>query len=149
ARRAYQRPRRGDAARAGGGAAGLPRLRGGDLARPLVPRPHRHPHPRLRGQLAGGVLRGQLPGVRGGLRAPARRGDPPRAHQVQEADAMSSAGAWAPLRHRQFALLWSAGLVANVGNWMYDLAARWLMTEFDPSASMVALVQVASALPVF
>nr|PZN70393.1 MAG: MFS transporter [Pseudomonadota bacterium] len=62
---------------------------------------------------------------------------------------MSSAGAWAPLRHRQFALLWSAGLVANVGNWMYDLAARWLMTEFDPSASMVALVQVASALPVF
>jgi MFS family permease len=62
---------------------------------------------------------------------------------------MSAAGAWAPLRHRQFALLWGAGLVANVGNWMYDLAARWLMSEFDPSASMVALVQVASALPVF
>ncbi len=62
---------------------------------------------------------------------------------------MSAAGAWAPLRHREFALLWSAGLVANIGNWMYDLAARWLMSEFDPSASMVALVQVASALPVF
>lgn len=62
---------------------------------------------------------------------------------------MSAAGAWAPLRHREYALLWSAGLVANVGNWMYDLAARWLMTEFDPSASMVAMVQVASALPVF
>jgi MFS family permease len=60
-----------------------------------------------------------------------------------------SAGAWAPLRHRQFAMLWGAGLVANTGNWMYDLAARWLMTEFDPSASMVALVQAASALPVF
>src|SRR5690606_20754951 len=37
----------------------------------------------------------------------------------------------------------------NIGNWMYDLAARWLMTEFDPSASMVAMVQAASALPVF
>lgn len=60
-----------------------------------------------------------------------------------------AAGAWAPLRHRQFAMLWGAGLVANTGNWMYDLAARWLMTEFDPSASMVALVQAASALPVF
>lgn len=58
-------------------------------------------------------------------------------------------GAWRPLRHRQYALLWSAGLVANTGNWMYDLAARWLMTDFDPSASMVALVQAASALPVF
>lgn len=62
---------------------------------------------------------------------------------------MSSAGAWAPLRHREYAILWSAGLIANIGNWMYDLAARWLMTEFDPSASMVAMVQAASALPVF
>ncbi len=60
-----------------------------------------------------------------------------------------AAGAWAPLRHREYAILWGAGLVANSGNWMYDLAARWLMTEFDSSASMVALVQVASALPVF
>ncbi|MDQ2639533.1 MAG: MFS transporter [Pseudomonadota bacterium] len=63
--------------------------------------------------------------------------------------AAGAAGAWAPLRHREYAILWGAGLVANTGNWMYDLAARWLMTEFDSSASMVALVQVASALPVF
>jgi len=62
---------------------------------------------------------------------------------------MKNAGAWAPLRHREFAMLWSAGLIANIGNWMYDLAARWLMSEFDPSASMVAMVQAASALPVF
>jgi predicted MFS family arabinose efflux permease len=62
---------------------------------------------------------------------------------------MSGTGAWAPLRHREYAMLWSAGLIANIGNWMYDLAARWLMTEFDPSASMVAMVQAASALPVF
>lgn len=63
--------------------------------------------------------------------------------------AAGAAGAWTPLRHREFAMLWGAGLVANIGNWMYDLAARWLMTDFNPSASMVALVQVASALPVF
>ena len=30
------------------GLAGLPRLRHRDFPRPLVPRPHRHPHPRLR-----------------------------------------------------------------------------------------------------
>ena len=52
ARRAHQRSRRRDAARARGGAAELSRLRGGHLARSLVPRSHRHPHPRVRGRLA-------------------------------------------------------------------------------------------------
>ena len=52
ARRADQRPRRRHAARPGGRAARLPRLRGGHQPRPLVPRPHRHPRARLRGRLA-------------------------------------------------------------------------------------------------
>ena len=46
ARRADERPRRRHAARARGGAARLRRLRGRDLARPLVPRPDRDAHPR-------------------------------------------------------------------------------------------------------
>jgi len=46
-RRADERPRRRHAARAGGGAARLRRLRGGDHARPLVPRPRRDAHPGL------------------------------------------------------------------------------------------------------
>ncbi len=50
ARRADQRPRRRDPAVAGGRAAGLPRLRRGDLPRSLVPGPGRHPHPRLGGR---------------------------------------------------------------------------------------------------
>jgi ABC-type multidrug transport system ATPase subunit len=50
ARRADQRPRRRHAARARGGAAQLRRLRGGHQPRPLVPRPHRDAHPRLRGR---------------------------------------------------------------------------------------------------
>jgi sulfate-transporting ATPase len=41
---------------------------------PLVPRSHRDPHPRLRGRLAGRLVRGQLPGVRRGLQAPQGRG---------------------------------------------------------------------------
>ena len=40
---------------------GVRRQRARDLARPLVPRPHRHAHPRRRGRLAVVVLRGQLP----------------------------------------------------------------------------------------
>ena len=65
ARRADERPRRRHAARARGRAARLRRLRRGDLARPLVPRPDRDAHPRVRGRLAGDVVRGQLRGVRG------------------------------------------------------------------------------------
>ena len=63
-RRADERPRRRHAAGARGGAARLRRLRRRDHARPLVPRPRRHPHPRLRGRLAGDVVRGKLGRVR-------------------------------------------------------------------------------------
>jgi predicted MFS family arabinose efflux permease len=58
------------------------------------------------------------------------------------------AGAWAPLRHRQFAVLWSAGLVSSIGTWMHDLAAGWFMATLDPTPYMVALVQAAYTLPV-
>lgn len=57
-------------------------------------------------------------------------------------------GAWAPLRHRQFAVLWSAGLVSSIGSWMHDLAAGWFMATLDPTPYMVALVQAAYTLPV-
>ena len=86
ARRADQRPRRRHAARARGGAARLRRLRGGDLPRPLVPGPRRHPRARLRGRLAGALVRGQLRGLRGAPpRAARRRGRPPAPHHVQAA----------------------------------------------------------------
>ena len=42
--------------------------------RSLVPRPHRHPHPRLRGRQPRRMVRGQLRGLRGRQEAPPRRG---------------------------------------------------------------------------
>ena len=62
-----------------GRAARLPRLRRGHLARPVVPRPRRHPHPRLGGRRRGPgqvvLVRGQLRGLRGEQdRAPRHRG---------------------------------------------------------------------------
>jgi len=57
--------------------------------------------------------------------------------------------AWSPLRHGTFAVLWTATLVSNIGTWMHDLAAGWLMTTLAPSPAMVSLVQAATTLPVF
>lgn len=57
--------------------------------------------------------------------------------------------AWAPFGHSAFALLWTATVVSNIGTWMNDVGAGWLMTSLDPSPLMVALVQSATTLPVF
>ena len=65
ARRADQRPRRRYVAGAGRSAGGFRRLRRHHQPRPLVPRPHRHPHPLVRGRQPRRMVRGQLPGLRG------------------------------------------------------------------------------------
>ncbi|WP_345797264.1 MFS transporter [Castellaniella sp. MT123] len=54
-----------------------------------------------------------------------------------------------PFRHRAFAVIWTATLVSNIGVWMQSAAGGWLMTALAPEPRMVALVQVASALPMF
>jgi len=54
-----------------------------------------------------------------------------------------------PLRHRTFAMLWTATVVSNIGTWMQNAAASWLMTGLDPDPLTVALVQVATTLPMF
>lgn len=57
--------------------------------------------------------------------------------------------AWSPFRQRAFAVLWIATLLSNIGTWMHDVGAGWLMTGLDPSPVMVSLVQAATTLPVF
>lgn len=56
--------------------------------------------------------------------------------------------AFAPLAHRAFLVLWSATLIANIGTWMRDVGLAWRMTELAASATLVAAVQAAAALPV-
>ncbi len=85
----------------------LPRLRGGDFPRPLVPRPHVHAHPgvggrrRQRGQMV--LVRGQLRRLRGEQSGttwyrsgPSAQGDPPPAHARLMSPVRASAGtrAW-------------------------------------------------------
>ncbi|MEM8811028.1 MAG: MFS transporter [Pseudomonadota bacterium] len=55
----------------------------------------------------------------------------------------------APLGRPIFAMLWVATVVSNVGTWMHDVGAGWLMTTLSSSPVLVALVQTATTLPVF
>src|ERR1043166_7267616 len=57
--------------------------------------------------------------------------------------------AWSPLYQPLFRALWIATVVSNVGTWMHNVGAAWLMTSLAPSPTMVALVQAATSLPVF
>jgi MFS family permease len=68
---------------------------------------------------------------------------------IPQPTAAPSASAWAPLRHRTFRMLWLVWATANVCMWMNDVAAAWLMTTLTTSATLVAMVQTASSLPVF
>ncbi|MGH8471058.1 MAG: MFS transporter [Gammaproteobacteria bacterium] len=54
--------------------------------------------------------------------------------------------AWAPLRRPLFRALWIATVVSNIGTWMHDVGASWLMTSLAPSPLMVALVQAGDEL---
>ncbi|MDP9862077.1 MULTISPECIES: MFS transporter [Streptosporangium] len=56
---------------------------------------------------------------------------------------------WAPLRRRLFRALWIAQLVANTGTWMQTVGAQWLMGDLGGDALDIALVQTATALPIF
>ncbi|MGL4353530.1 MAG: MFS transporter [Aeromonas popoffii] len=56
---------------------------------------------------------------------------------------------WAPFRQRAFLVLWLATLFSNVGTWMHDVGAGWLMTSLDPDPGMIAAVQAMTTLPVF
>jgi MFS family permease len=52
------------------------------------------------------------------------------------------------LQNRLFRSLWIATIVSNVGSWMQDVGAGWLMTSLSSSPSVVALVEAADSIPV-
>lgn len=57
--------------------------------------------------------------------------------------------AWSPFRHKAFTILWVSTVASNIGTWMHDVGAGWLMTELSSSPSIVSLVQASTTLPVF
>jgi len=64
------------------------------------------------------------------------------------ARAFATPSAWSPLQTALFRNLWIATIVSNVGSWMQDVGAGWLMTSLSSSPSMVALVEAADSIPI-
>jgi MFS family permease len=67
----------------------------------------------------------------------------------QSAVYRAPSSAWAPFRHRTFTVIWIGTVISNIGGWMSSAASGWLMTSLDSSPLIVALVQVATSLPLF
>src|SRR5215210_8936639 len=57
--------------------------------------------------------------------------------------------AWSPLGHKLFRALWLAAVASNVGTWMHNVGAEWLMTTLAPTPLVVALMQTAETAPTF
>ncbi|MGD0723682.1 MAG: MFS transporter [Roseiarcus sp.] len=55
---------------------------------------------------------------------------------------------WGAFRHPSFTVIWTASIVLNIGNAMFDTSSAWLMTSLNADPMAVSLVQVATALPV-
>jgi MFS family permease len=68
---------------------------------------------------------------------------------TQGAPADTAQSSLAPFSHRAFSVLWAATVVSNIGTWMQNAAAGWLMTSLDPDPFTVSLVQVAGSLAMF
>ncbi len=57
-------------------------------------------------------------------------------------------GAWSPFQSRTYRIFWIASLASNIGTWVHEVGAGWLMTSLNSSPQMVSSVRVAMALPI-
>jgi MFS family permease len=53
------------------------------------------------------------------------------------------------LRYATFRWIWLAAIASNIGTWMHEVGAGWLMTSLSPDPLTVALVQAAGTAPMF
>jgi MFS family permease len=67
---------------------------------------------------------------------------------IAAAIAKPLAGVGLPLRQRTFRRIWIASLFSNLGQQVQAVAAAWTMLQLTHSASLVAMVQTASMLPI-
>lgn len=56
--------------------------------------------------------------------------------------------AWTPLQYTLFRWLWITSLISNIGGWMHEVSAAWLMTTLTNQPILIALVQATTAMAV-
>ena len=61
---------------------------------------------------------------------------------------LTSSSAWAPLQNPLYRAFWFASLASNLGTWIHEVGAGWLMASLDPSPEMVAAVRTVMAAPI-
>ncbi len=62
---------------------------------------------------------------------------------------MPSGTVWSPLQYPVFRGFWIAIVASQIGTWMQNAGASWLMTSLAASPALVALMQTATSLPTF
>jgi MFS family permease len=62
--------------------------------------------------------------------------------------ATAAPSAWQPFHNKLFLAIWLATLASNIGTWMHDVGASWLMTTLTAAPMMVALVQTMNSAPI-
>ncbi len=68
---------------------------------------------------------------------------------MSKAQTLDTAKPRSPFAFSTFTVIWLATVLSNIGGWIHDVGAGWLMTSLSPSPLLVALVQAATSLPVF
>ncbi|QDS92960.1 enterobactin exporter EntS [Roseimaritima multifibrata] len=55
---------------------------------------------------------------------------------------------WEPMRFPLFRMFWAASLASNLGTWIHEIGASWLMTDLSDSPLLVSAVRTSMSLPI-
>lgn len=55
---------------------------------------------------------------------------------------------WSPLKHSVYRSFWICAFLSNLGTWIQDVAASWVMTHLSTSPLVISLLSFSSSLPV-
>lgn len=59
-----------------------------------------------------------------------------------------AASVWSPFRYGSYRIFWFCAFLSNLGTWVQDVAASWLMTHISSSPLTVSLLSFSNSLPV-